>query len=62
MQGNISDLPVVLELGRLGGRHAVSVSNVMPYTEEMLEQRLYNPHAQEHCLYAFTLPAAAEHA
>jgi len=41
MQRNIQDLPAVLKLGRQVGATLYSVSNVMPYTEEMLEERLY---------------------
>ncbi len=41
LQRNIADLPAVIKLGRrLGARH-FSVSNVMPYSEELQAERLY---------------------
>lgn len=42
MKENIADLPAVIKLGKKLGASLFSVSNVMPYTEEMQEQRLYS--------------------
>jgi MoaA/NifB/PqqE/SkfB family radical SAM enzyme len=41
MRRNIKDLPAVIRLGRQAGATLFSVSNVMPYTEEMQDERLY---------------------
>jgi len=41
MRQNINDLPKVIELGRSLGAVKFSVSNVLPYTEEMRQQMLY---------------------
>lgn len=42
MKDNFADLPSVIKLGKKLGANLFSVSNVMPYTEEMQEQRLYS--------------------
>lgn len=41
MQRNIQDLPAVIKLGRELGAKRFSISNVMPYTKEMQDERLY---------------------
>lgn len=41
MQRNINDLPKVIELGRSLGATKFSVSNVLPYTEELRRETLY---------------------
>ncbi len=41
MKSNIAELPAVIKLGRKLGASLFSVSNVIPYTEEMQAQRLY---------------------
>ena len=41
MKSNIAELPAVIKLGRKLGASLFSVSNVIPYTEEMQSQRLY---------------------
>ncbi|MBI5303661.1 MAG: SPASM domain-containing protein [Chloroflexi bacterium] len=41
MKNNIADLPRVLELGRSLGATLFSVSNVLPYTQEMRQEVLY---------------------
>ncbi len=41
MQRNINDLPKVIELGRSLGATRFSVSNVLPYTQEMRAETLY---------------------
>ena len=41
MQRNIKELPAVIRLGRSVGATRFSISNVMPYTEQMQEERLY---------------------
>jgi MoaA/NifB/PqqE/SkfB family radical SAM enzyme len=42
MRRNIADLPKVIKLGRSLGATLFSISNVVPYTEEMLDEQLYN--------------------
>jgi MoaA/NifB/PqqE/SkfB family radical SAM enzyme len=41
MKRNIQDLPEIIRIGRSVGAKLFSISNVMPYTEEMLAERLY---------------------
>lgn len=41
MRRNIADLPAVLKIGRQVGAKYFSVSNVMPYTEDMQSEMLY---------------------
>jgi MoaA/NifB/PqqE/SkfB family radical SAM enzyme len=41
MKRNIQDLPAVIKLGRELGAKRFSISNVMPYTEAMQDERLY---------------------
>ncbi|HEX7975426.1 MAG TPA: radical SAM protein [Anaerolineales bacterium] len=41
MRRNIKELPDVLKIGRQLGARRFSVSNVMPYTSEMQDERLY---------------------
>ncbi|NJN94235.1 MAG: radical SAM protein [Anaerolineales bacterium] len=42
MQRNIHDLPEVMRIGRQLRATRLSVSNVLPYTEEMCQERLYD--------------------
>lgn len=42
MKRNIHELPAVIKLGKTLGASLFSVSNVMPYSEEMQAQRLYS--------------------
>jgi MoaA/NifB/PqqE/SkfB family radical SAM enzyme len=41
MKRNISELPAVIRTGRSLGAKRFSITNVMPYTEEMQDERLY---------------------
>ena len=41
MKRNIGDLPEVIKIGRMVGARRFSISNVMPYTAEMQDERLY---------------------
>ena len=42
MKRNIADLPEIIRIGRSLGASRFSVSNVLPYTEEMVCEVLYN--------------------
>jgi MoaA/NifB/PqqE/SkfB family radical SAM enzyme len=42
MKRNIADLPEVIAIGKRVGAKQFMVSNVMPYTEEMRDETLYN--------------------
>ncbi len=42
MQRNIHDLPAVMQIGRQLRATRLSVSNVLPYTEAMCQERLYD--------------------
>jgi len=42
MQRNIHDLPAVMRLGQQLGAGRLSVSNVLPYTDSMCQERLYD--------------------
>ncbi len=42
MKRNITDLPEIIRIGRSLGASRFSVSNVLPYTEEMIGEVLYN--------------------
>jgi MoaA/NifB/PqqE/SkfB family radical SAM enzyme len=41
MKRNIADLPEVLKIGKELGAKRFSISNVLPYTEELQDERLY---------------------
>jgi MoaA/NifB/PqqE/SkfB family radical SAM enzyme len=41
MKSNIHELPAVIDIGRSFGANQFLVSNILPYTEEMIDQVLY---------------------
>lgn len=47
MKRNISDLPAVVELARRVGADKISVSNVLPHTEELCDEQLYSRSMQD---------------
>lgn len=47
MKRNISDLPAVVELARRVGADKISVSNVLPHTEELRDEQLYSRSMQD---------------
>jgi hypothetical protein len=42
MKRNIADLPALLRIGKQVDAKFFSVSNVLPYTEEFVDERLYD--------------------
>ena len=42
MKRNINELPAVIDIGKKIGAGHILVTNVLPYTEEMISESLYN--------------------